>query len=233
MPVISKSNDQCGRYYNGYIRQCIAQCLGLVGNASAKNNSEKCYFDKKTGAGLDAHAASCPDCMTLDFKSEVAQTIRGTNAAMPGTFKKMCNKTIYYNTAIPIEYDRHVYVCLGGIYRPSSPWVPKSVDEMKCVISNLPSMYHPTGSGFGSLRIFVEKNYCKSNFAYCNLPNEKYVKFNASMLPWAPSNFTSKGSSRTCLGLMFKVKNKNEVHSMQFQEVSCVEKLNAVCEGLE
>ncbi|XP_059490391.1 uncharacterized protein LOC132205386 [Neocloeon triangulifer] len=141
----------------------------------------------------------------------------------------MCNKTIYYSLPFPNDYERHVYACAGGLIRPSSPWVPKSEEEMKCVISNLPSTFYQAGS----LRMFLMKNYCKPSFTYCYLPNGKYVPFNASIVPWAPSNFTAKGNSPTCVRLLFKVKNKNEVHSLQLQEISCLDALNVVCEGLE
>ncbi|XP_059483556.1 uncharacterized protein LOC132201416 [Neocloeon triangulifer] len=227
MTLMTIERYDCGLRYR--VRFCIAECLGLANNAS-RNSKDRCYFHEKTGAGMDAYAASCPECPTLNFNSIVARTIKQINSAATGTFKKMCNKSMYYAQSIPAENEVAMYAC-STMVRPGGPWMPKSAEEIKCVIRNLPSDFHTSGL----LRLTAFKNYCKSNFVYCGFKSATYAPLQMDMLPWVPkdinlSKTVSMKIGGTCVALLFKVENKTKVHSLQLKEVDCLEKLVNLCE---
>ncbi|XP_065341612.1 uncharacterized protein LOC135940591 [Cloeon dipterum] len=184
---------------------------------------------EKTGEALDEYTSSCPDCLTLNFNSAQAKTMKSLNSAVAGTFKKMCNKTIYYGTALPVDFEKVAYSC-NLLIRPSTQWVPETPDEIKCVILNLPEEYRKASA---YLWVIAQRNYCRKKFSFCGLPNDRYVALNSSLLPWNQNNATSDSTSAKnfkCVRINYKLANKTEFQSLQFQEVSCKSTALGVCQ---
>ncbi|CAB3362787.1 Hypothetical predicted protein [Cloeon dipterum] len=201
--------------YNELVKLCIAQCLNLTTNGA----SQRCNMHEKSGEALDEYTSSCPDCQTLNFNSALAKTMKSINSAVAGTLKKMCNKTFYYGTALPAEFENVAYSC-NLLTRPSTQWVPETTDEIKCVILNLPEEYRKAST----LWVIAQRNYCKKKFSICGLPDNSYVPLNSSILPWNPNNGTSNSTSAknfNCVRINYKLANKTAFQSLQFQEVSC------------
>ncbi|XP_065341035.1 uncharacterized protein LOC135940174 [Cloeon dipterum] len=138
----------------------------------------------------------------------------------------MCNKTIFYNSPIPGNFENFVYLCHSQ-ERPSKHWLPKSMEEIMCVIRNLPEGFYKH-----ALWVIAQKNYCQSTFSFCSMPHDdNYVKFNSSLLPWAPKAFNStREKSFACLSITYKIVNKTDFLSLEFQEKNCSSTALGICE---
>ncbi|CAB3380885.1 Hypothetical predicted protein [Cloeon dipterum] len=149
------------------IASCIASCLEL----DSKWNS--CSYNSTSGKPQERYnniqKNGCPKCNLplKNFKSYNALFKMAAQISHP-----ICGKILdFTHITSSSNYEMSSMIC-GMVWPDTKHWLPKSYDEVRCVIEALP----PEVRVVGKLRLPVYKSNCSKEFFLCTVDTPRSIK---------------------------------------------------------
>ncbi|CAB3381233.1 Hypothetical predicted protein [Cloeon dipterum] len=214
----------------GLVQTCIARCLGLFNETMSA-----CEYDRVTGEEI-VHISpedECLACPLVSKDTESGRTITATNKFMGSvTTTRLCGKNIFFSRAVSNNWDFSLHSCALNNMKP---WDPVNVQEVECIVQNLPFQHRSSGkmfaNGFASgcpaaASVWTNHTWCGANRAKSFLLEH--------WLPWAERQTREKpgpNAKQACVVLTFSGAKGSPPNNLRLDLADCARGAPFVCEA--